>query len=342
MLNKNLIYCLFALILCITNICPAADTWTKGTALPAPRFIHDACVVDGKIYVVGGLEDWAESAEKRVSFIDEYDPKADKWARKIQLPEAVGFCRTGIVNGKIYIIGGADKFSAPVSRVYEYNPKTNVLVKKTDMPTARYTLATATVNNKIYAMGGEQPSALSVVEEYDPATDKWTKKANMTTTRAEFSTGVVNGLIYAIGGTLDCSVEAYNPANDTWTRKSNVPSCRWGHSCSVVNGIIYVISGAPIGDLIGRPIVEAYDPLTDTWARKADIPTPRVQFPTCVLGGKIYAIGGSSFWVFAAGMMSGFLSSVEIYDTGFIPEENTTFISPQCKLVETWGYIKKQ
>jgi len=196
------------------------------------------------------------------------------------------------------------------------------------------------VNNKIYVMGGEQPIALSVMEEYDPATDKWTKKANMPETRAELSAGVVNGIIYAIGGSLRCAVGVYNPVTDTWTQKSTVPSCLWGHSCNVVNGIIYVISGCPVGSWTGIPLVQAYDPLTDTWTKKADIPTPRVQFPSCVLGGKIYVIGGNKNWVSFAGVDGGFLSSVEIYDTGFIPEENTTSISPEAKIVETWGYMK--
>ena len=58
-----------------------------------------------------------------------------------------------VVNGKIYVIGGWNGYSAQ-SRVAVYDPSTNSWSTETPMPTARYSLGFAVVANRIYAIGG--------------------------------------------------------------------------------------------------------------------------------------------------------------------------------------------
>ena len=82
--------------------------------------------------------------------------------------------------------------------------------------------------------------------------------------------------------------------------------------------------------------MEEYDPATDTWVRKADMPTARYGLSTCVVNGKIYAIGGSVA-LFGFGQP---LSTVEVYDTGFVPEVITS-VGAKGKLATTWGNIKR-
>ena len=174
---------------------------------------------------------------------------------------------SGVVDGKIYAIGGAQ---APPGLRYveEYDPATDTWTRKADMPTARLNVSTSAVNGKIYAIGGAAGGnqwylGFSTVEEYDPATDTWTPKADMPTGRTYFSTSVVNGKIYAIGGLTTGTnhlspVEEYDPVTDTWTRKADMPTARSGLTTSAVNGKIYAIGGYVGG---GAPVstVEEYD-----------------------------------------------------------------------------------
>ncbi|GMQ82910.1 MAG: hypothetical protein BMS9Abin05_2376 [Rhodothermia bacterium] len=111
---------------------------------------------------------------------------------------------TGVVDGKIYAIGGYRAANIAGTRtVEEYDPATNTWTTKANMPEGRRWLSTSVVNGKIYAIGGyvnlRQPG-LKTVEEYDPATDTWTQKAGMPTARLGLATSMVNGIIYAIGG----------------------------------------------------------------------------------------------------------------------------------------------
>jgi len=231
----------------------------------------------------------------------------DSWTRKSDMPTARCTFSTGVVDGRIYAIGGgkgrADALRInPLRIVEEYQPATDIWTRKADMPTARNALSISVVNERIYAIGGAEGigAPLQTVEEYDPVSDTWIRKADMPTPRFALSTSAVNGKIYAIGGSKGGSreistVEEYDPVTDTWTRKTDIPTARLHICTSVVDKRIYAIGG-----ITGAPgytsllTVEEYDPATDTWTRKSNMPTTGCALCTCSVGGKIYAIGGAT------------------------------------------------
>lgn len=228
------------------------------------------------------------------------------WTRKADMPTARICSYTGVVDSKIYAIGGGRNITGGyLSTVEMYDPTTDTWTRKTNMPTARNGHAVSAVNGKIYAIGGE-PSAqasISTVEEYDPTTDTWTQKADMPTRRTFLCAAAVNGKIYAIGGVIAGEpadpdwdtrhVEEYDPTTDTWTRKADMLTARSNAAACAVDGKIYVIGGVT-GNLHNAPVstVEEYAPATDTWTRKANMPTARTALSASVVDGKIYAIGG--------------------------------------------------
>jgi N-acetylneuraminic acid mutarotase len=240
------------------------------------------------------------------------------WTQKADMPTARFVTSSGVVDGKIYVIGGQPgKGMACLKTVEEYDPATDTWTTKANMPIVRGAQATSVVNGRIYVIGGGSylyDPPYSSVEEYDATTDTWTAKANMPTARSLLSSSVVDGRIYAIGGargyqgTTISTVEEYDPATDTWTRKADMPTARACLSTSVVNGKIYAIGGT-LGNqwYQGLSTVEEYDPATDTWTKKADMTIPRTYFSTCAVNGKIYAIGGLTTG-------NNHLSPVEEYD----------------------------
>jgi N-acetylneuraminic acid mutarotase len=231
----------------------------------------------------------------------------DTWIRKADMPTGRCTFSTGVVNGRIYAIGGAKGRtevlrSVPLKIVEEYNPATDTWTRKTDMPTARSALSVSVVDGKIYAIGGAEGigAPLQTVEEYNPATDMWTNNADMPTARFALSTSTVNGKIYAIGGSMGgfravSIVEEYDPVTNIWARKADMPTARIHLSTSVVDGKIYAIGGtAGAPSYASLKTVEEYDPMTDTWTRKANMPVTGCTLCTSVVNGKIYAIGGAT------------------------------------------------
>jgi N-acetylneuraminic acid mutarotase len=310
--------------------------------MPTERWGLSTCVVDGKIYAIGGGQD---TSGKFLSTLEVYDPVTDTWTKKADMPaERAVYGAASAVNGKIYVIGGSPRAYTDTPTVEEYDPATDTWTKKADMPTSRCFLSTCVVDGKIYAIGGwmylGESNVLSV-EVYDPATDTWTKKADMPTGRCFLSTSAVDGKIYVIGGVIGrpgvssgiSTVEEYDPATDTWTKKADIPTGRKAFSTSVVDRKIYAIGGAT-GTTAVFSTVEVYDPATDTWTRKADMPTARCVHSTSAVNGSIYSIGGSvkaAWWIPTA--------TVEVYDTGFVPPKPTS-VNAKGKLTTTWGEIK--
>jgi len=225
---------------------------------------------------------------------------SDSWISKADMPTARRNLAAAVLDGRIYVIGGAPGNSGGLSTVEVYDPATDTWTTILPMPTPRAGMGIGVVNGKIYAIGGmTMPNgSFNTVEEYDPATDKWTRKADMPTRRFGLSTSVVNGKIYAIGGqgswpNVISKVEEYDPATDTWSEKRPMQTARAHLSTSVVNGKIYAIGGVLEYPEIAS-IVEEYDPVANTWRKKADMPTARTFLATSVLNGRIYAMGGST------------------------------------------------
>ena len=138
--------------------------------MPTPRSMLSTCVVDGKIYAIGG---WNFPARSPLSNVEEYDPIADKWTKKANMSAIRHSLAACAVKGKIYAIGGIG-FGPSLSLVEEYDPATDTWTRKADMPTARLELSGCTLKEKIYAIGGRTNinNFISTVEEYDPNTSQ--------------------------------------------------------------------------------------------------------------------------------------------------------------------------
>lgn len=310
-------------------------TWTKKAGNQIPRFYHSSSVVDGKIYLIGGVKGPGAPDFPRVAEVEVYDPATDTWKKMADMAIPRNGHSSSVVNGIIYIIGGYPTWQ----KVEAYNPATDTWERKADMPTGRAFFSTSVVEGKIYAIGGSKGAfngwkGFTTVEAYDPATDTWERKADTPTGRTLHSDSAVNGNIYVIGGADTANlffskVEEYDPATDTWKKssKADMPTSRFAFSCSVVDGKIYAIGGA----WGGFSTVEVYDPATNIWTEEVDMPTGRSILSTSVVDGKIYAIGGGP--VLETNFPKGV---VEALDTGFTPQS----VNPAGKLSTTWGEIK--
>jgi uncharacterized repeat protein (TIGR01451 family) len=243
------------------------------------------------------------------------------WTTRTPMPTAREFMVFVTANnGKLYAIGGEDRYANALAMVEEYNPTSNSWITKTSMPTARWGIGAALANNgKIYVIGGAPSTGgvhLTKVEEYDPSTDTWATKANMPTARQHLAVAASGGKIYAIGGYASTGitnkVEEYDPVLNTWRTRASIPTPRWALSAvTAADGKIYAIGGN-VGGSTDVATVEMYDPTTDTWTPRASMSTARWS-PGVVAAsdGKIYAMNG---------IISGAcIATVEAYD----PSTNT-------------------
>jgi N-acetylneuraminic acid mutarotase len=82
------------------------------------------------------------------------------------MPTALDFLGTGVINGKIYAVGGVSiSYSDAVEA---YDPGTDTWTTEASMPTARELLTASVINGTLYAVGGYNGNALSTVEAFSP------------------------------------------------------------------------------------------------------------------------------------------------------------------------------
>ncbi|OGU82669.1 MAG: hypothetical protein A2W11_03190 [Ignavibacteria bacterium RBG_16_35_7] len=99
---------------------PQTDTWTKKSDMWTPRTVSQACLVNGKIYVIGG----ATSEYNPTDAVEMYNPATDTWYIKSHMPVPSAFLSCAVVNNKIYVFEGTPDWSGTTggSKVWEYDP----------------------------------------------------------------------------------------------------------------------------------------------------------------------------------------------------------------------------
>ena len=200
---------------------PIADSWKALAPLPTKRGSPVAAVAGDRIYVIGGAttppgskETAVHPARPHVSVgtVEEYDPATNTWRQRNSMPTPRNHATAGVVNGKIYVIGGR-------------------------------------VGAAFISAGS---SNVDVVEEYDPATDAWgSARTKMPSARSAMGSGVYGGRIYVSGGEGQNAqmmytfraLEAYDPDNNRWTILPSMPVSRHGLAGAVVGNRLHMVSG---------------------------------------------------------------------------------------------------
>jgi N-acetylneuraminic acid mutarotase len=105
---------------------PKAGSWTDLTPLPEGRSSHDAAVVDGKLYVVGGwnMAGPDNTTWHKTALVCDLTQAELKWS---ELPSP-NFERRAVsvagCNGKLYVIGGMESSSETTREVSAFDPAT--------------------------------------------------------------------------------------------------------------------------------------------------------------------------------------------------------------------------
>ena len=216
---------------------PKLDVWASSGDMPTPRGEHVSAVVKDKIYIIGGrlaetpntkhIDDYVETRLTQV-----YDPKTNTWTRLADAPTPRNSAAAGVINGKIYVVGGRQNQHDPEGRLRlnnlntleVYDPETDQWQIKAAMPLAQAGLAVAVMNDKLYAFGGEQWFPNEVIFNrtwvYDPKTDVWGEVEAMPTARHGLAAASIGKEIFVFGGSTAPSLNAVN-LNQAFTPDTN-------------------------------------------------------------------------------------------------------------------------
>jgi len=214
---------------------PANDSWKALAPMPVKRGAAVAAVAGERIYVIGGVTTPPDSkaptigpatAQRVLDTVEEYDLKSDTWRERASMPTPRNHTAAGVVDGKIYVIGGriGAAFIAPssnLSNVEAYDPRTDrwsgPLAK---MPSGSSVLVTGVYDGQIYVAGGEfqdstVQSTYSAFQAYNPATNTWRVLPPMVPSRHGVAGAILGNRFYAISGDVQSAgtgIEVSTPA----------------------------------------------------------------------------------------------------------------------------------
>jgi N-acetylneuraminic acid mutarotase len=204
---------------------PVNDSWKALAPMPTKRGAAVTATVGGKMYVIGGATTAPGAtnpaihptvAQRVLSTVEEYDPDTNAWRTRAPMPTPRNHTAAGVVDGKIYVIGGRIgaafiAASSDLANVEAYDPATDTWGRPlAKMPTARSGLDVGVYKGRIYVAGGEnqdffQHTAYHAFEAYDPATNTWSILPPMAIGRHGVAGGVVGNRFYAISGDVQSS-----------------------------------------------------------------------------------------------------------------------------------------
>jgi N-acetylneuraminic acid mutarotase len=232
----------------------STSKWATKASLPSPRaFPSGAVVINGKIYVSGGLN--ASGIATKTLYV--YNPTTNSWSTKAPLPIASARGAAVALGGKLWVVTPA----AGATRLHRYDPATNTWAARASGPAGHTYPVAGVMDGRIYVAGtmnaDESPSF--AVSMYDPANNTWTARDFMPSEQIGAAGQVIGNKLYVAGGSFVLNniehdgLRIYDPAIDYWTYPyaQSMTVQRTFLAAAVVNGKLYALGGSKYPDVLG-------------------------------------------------------------------------------------------
>jgi hypothetical protein len=273
--------------------------WRLGAASPFPVQQLHAAVLDGRIWLAGGLT----GPDQATSKTEYYDLAARTWHAGPDLPFPVHHAMLVTYRDQLWLIGGF----LPQGSNLEAAASDRVLildngrwVKGPPLHHARAAGAAVVVGDKIVVAGGRTGG--KVEQEVKPTEvyngKSWHDAPAMLVPGDHLAAVTDGTYLYAIGGrSLNASanhnaVQRFDPQTGKWTQLTPLPTADSDLGAAYVNGQLITFGGENVFSVFST--VRAYNLASKTWSTLPSLAEARHGMGVAVIGNTIYAIDGAS------------------------------------------------
>jgi N-acetylneuraminic acid mutarotase len=211
------------------------------------------------------------------------------WQQGAPMPLARQELASGVLNGKLYVIGGYYLGFESTTSVQVYNPATDTWALAHSLPHVVNHNSAAVAGGKLYSFG-----AGGGVFVYNSNNNSWGTVASSHYVHSDTAAvGVIDNKIYVAGGTGTPSqreLEVYDPVANRWTIKAPMSVPRNHTAGGVIDGKFYVVGGRAGAN--SKTALEVYNPQTNTWSTRAMMPTARSGIAAAVMNDELWVFGG--------------------------------------------------
>ncbi|KAF4583270.1 kelch domain-containing protein 8a [Ophiocordyceps camponoti-floridani] len=255
-----------------------SNTWSSGPDIPMPLNHLNAAVVNGNIYLLGGLAVLPNGTWSAIPYSWVYKPAEGYWKPISPMPE--GTARGSAVTvpyGNTIFLAGGETINVPGA----YQDSTDIVssydtirdewrVLPARLPEPRQHATGAIVDDVMYLIGGRTGGRRSVKDNVYALNLKrpdgqWESRANMPTPRGGIMGGVVGKSIYVFGGEgnpvpgtdgVFDDTTVFDTVTGNWSVLEPMQKPRHGSQAVSVNDCIYIPGGSVVE---GGPTVEYSD-----------------------------------------------------------------------------------
>lgn len=218
------------------------------------------------------------------------------WTTKEVMPMTIGRAASGVVQDKIYVLGGSITGAGAISGVEMYDPASNSWEIKTSLIEPRYATGNATIGSIIYLVGGAGTAqSYRSILAYNTSDGSSSQVATLISGRHRASCAVVDDKIYTVGGdyanVVSSSIEEFDPSTNTSTPEATLLAPRTLAAVASVGGKIYIMGGMDSSYAPTNTCWE-YDPATNSFTEKSTMPVAIAGNFATTYNGKIYLSGG--------------------------------------------------
>ncbi len=317
------------------SIALESPRWQRRAAMPwATQEIY-CSVLDGKVYVAGGLI--RDAVTTRINDrVGIYDPVADVWSEGPRLAQPRHHPMLATARNRVWAFGGYDRREGG-----EWTSMTDYWALDGDawypvgqMPHPLAETIGVSLGDRVHLVTGRAPIAgkngqwndqedVAIHLVFDASDNTWTTARPAPEARNSAAAAEHGGHIYVAGGRMvqggrgTGRLDRYDPQSDRWDTLSSIPVSDMGHQ--VGGGLAMAAVDDKLvafgGEWLSKPggvFTETwiYDIARDVWTRGPDMGVPRHGLAGCAVDGVVYAIAGGE--VYSGGKASGVVEALRL------------------------------
>lgn len=280
---------LFILAATISSNASVSD---KENVTPTRRSEMASTLLDGKIYVAGGINFWGSN-----NSFEAYDITTDKWEKLPNLPEKLNHSGVASYQDVVYVSGGfynaiQTKFS---DILYAYNVKDRTWTVLTKMPEERAAHVMIQRGDYLHLIGGRNHKD---IWSYDLKNKTWTsdKISPLPEKRDHINVLQDDEKLYVVGGRQSGTAKGdcweYDFSTEAWKIFATLPVPRGGQSACLLNQQIHIVGGEDLNEGTTFSRHDIYDLAEGKWTEGEDLKIARHGLVSELFENKWYIYGG--------------------------------------------------
>lgn len=207
-------------------------------SLPVRRSFASGAIVDGKLYLAGGLSEYALPTGDVFSFDGRQWLSVASASTPVAGAASIGYGTT------LYLFGGTLRDGG-----LAFDVASGAFRSAPSMAISRVLAASAVYDDRLYVFGGgDQNTPLAAAQVFDPRTEQWSNLESLPVARVGARAVAHGNRIYVIGGVDSAGrpsarVDVYDPVSNSWSSFGALEIPRAVSSVGSLDGRLYVMGG---------------------------------------------------------------------------------------------------